>query len=140
MATTKEELPVLGVGYVIVTWHRGTSVVRGLKHLQPPPSFGTKPINQRRCITSSSIGELPCVTNTDEWLNTQSTTEQLGSRQKRQFRVGVPYALIWNGSRRYCATLDLRKTSNRSVTEYWEIPSCIHHAEQPRLRRFGRVL
>ena len=86
------------------------------------------------------IGESPCVTNTDQWLNTQSTTEQLGYQQKRQSRAGVPYALIWNGSRRYCATLDLRKTSNRSVTEYWEIPSCVHHAEQPRLRRFGRVL
>ena len=141
MATTKEELPVLGVGHVVAACHRGTSVVRGLRLLPPlPPIYRTKPINKRHCIYSSSIGELPCVTNTDQWLNTQSTTEQLGSRQKRQSRAGVPYALIWNGSRRYCATLDLRKTSNRSVTEYWEIPSCVHHAEQPRLRRFGRVL
>ena len=26
------------------------------------------------------IGELPYITNTDQWLNTQLTTEQLGSR------------------------------------------------------------
>src|SRR6266702_2308896 len=64
------------------------------------------------------IGELPCVTNTNQWLNTQSTTKQLGSQQKRQSRAGMPYMLIWNRSRRYCTTLDLQKTSNRSVTKY----------------------
>jgi len=145
MATTKEELLVLGVRHVVVTCHRGTSVARSLKLLPFFMDIESNPINQRinqkNCLTSllAYSSRYPCDTNTDQWLNTQSTTEQQGSQQKRQSRAGVPYALIWNGSRRYCATLDLRKTSNRSVTEYWEIPSCVHHAEQPRLRRFGRV-
>ena len=28
------------------------------------------------------------------------------------------------------ATLNLWKTSNKSVTEYWKIPSCVYYAEQ----------
>jgi len=142
MATPKEELPVLGMRQVVVTCRRGTSLARSLKLLALPHSRQQQSLSTNITVPTREvvIGELPCVTNTDQWLNTQSTTEQLGSQQKRQSRAGVPYALIWNGSRRYCATLDLRKTSNRSVTEYWEIPSCVHHAEQPRLRRFGRVL
>ena len=41
-----------------------------------------------------------------------------GDRQALQPSIGVPYALIWNGSQRYCTTLNLRKTSNRSFTKY----------------------
>ena len=41
MATTKEELPVSGMRYVVVTRHRGTSVVRSLK-LVHPPHFSTR--------------------------------------------------------------------------------------------------
>jgi hypothetical protein len=49
---------------MVVTCHHGTSV-------------------QRHCVYSSSmVSYPPCVTNTDQWLNTQSTTEQLGSRQR----------------------------------------------------------
>ena len=104
---------------MVVTCRRGTSVVRSLKLLALPY------FRQLSLLTNITvptqvvvIGELPCVANTDQWLNTQSTTEQLGSRQKRQSRAGVLYTLIWNKSQRYCATLDLRKTSNRSVTKY----------------------
>src|SRR6266567_7642311 len=108
-----------GVRQVVVTCRRGTSVARSLKLLALPHS---NELNLSTNITIPTqvvvIGELPCVTNTNQWLNTQSTTEQLGSRQKRQSRAGVPYALIWNGSQQYYTTLDLWKTSNRSVTKY----------------------
>ena len=131
---------------MVVTCSRGTSVVRVLRLLTiltDPPTSSYQSQSLQPTITVSTrvvIGELPCVTNTDQWLISQSATEQLGYRQKRQSRAGVPYALIWNGSRRYCANLDLRKTGNRSFTEYWEIPSCVYHAEQPCLQRFGCTL
>ena len=41
---------------------------------------------------------------------------------------------------KYLATLNLQKTSNRSVTEYQEILNCIYYAEQLHLQRFSRVL
>src|SRR6266576_4773102 len=106
MATIKEELLVSGVRQVVVTCRRGTSVARSLKLLALPHS---NELSLSTIITVPTrvvvIGELPCITNTDQWLNTQSTTEQLGSRQKRQSHIGVLYALIWNRSRQYCATL-----------------------------------
>jgi len=45
-----------------------------------PHSNETSFINQHHCNPTRVvvIGELPYVTNTDQWLNTQLTTEQLG--------------------------------------------------------------
>jgi hypothetical protein len=133
-------------GY-IVTCCRGTSVARSLKLLALPHFQSINQLTSSYQLAKTGwlrfwpirIG-IPGDTNTDQWLTSLLYHRTARFRQKRQSRAGVPYALIWNGSRRYCATLDLRKTSNRSVTEYWEIPSCVHYAEQPRLRRFGRVL
>ena len=94
MATTKEELLVSGMRHAVVTRYRGTSVVRSLK-LVHPPHFSTITRNNNNnnqtpyCNHSYLAGE----TNTDQWLNTQSTTDQLGYRQKRQSRVGVPIRL-----------------------------------------------
>ena len=82
---------------------------------------------QHHCIYSSSIGDLPCVSNTDQWLNSQSTTEQLGIN-RRDRTCGVRSVtehrnnpvleelisrMLYRGT-----SQDLRKTSNRSVTEY----------------------
>ena len=73
MATTKEELPVLGIkanGYYIrqvaVTYRRGTSVVRNLKFLTP--FFNSQQLSLLTIITVPTrvvvTGELPYVTNT----------------------------------------------------------------------------
>ena len=69
-----------GVRQVVVTCRRGTSVARSFNLLALLYS------NQLSLLTIITvptqvvvIGELPCITNTDQWLNTQSTIEQLGS-------------------------------------------------------------
>ena len=38
---------------------------------------------------------------------------------------------------KHLAILDLRKTSNRSVTKYWEILSCVYYIKQLHLQKFG---
>ena len=64
MATTKEELLVLGVRQVVVTCCRGTSVARSLRLL------ALLHFNELSLLTNITvptrvvvIGELPCVTN-----------------------------------------------------------------------------
>ena len=67
---------------MVVTCRRGTSVARSLRLLALPHSYNSNQLSLLINITVFTqvvvIGELPCVTNTDQWLNTQLTTEQLG--------------------------------------------------------------
>ena len=49
----------------------------------------------------------------------------------------VPNNLAVLAAPKHLATLDLRKTSNRSIIEYWEIPSYVYYAEQPCLQKFS---
>ena len=72
MATTKEELPVLGlkasgnyIRQVAVTCYCGTSVVRNLKFLTPFFVFLTTIINIILFMNCSYVIS-PCDTNTDQ--------------------------------------------------------------------------
>ncbi len=54
MATTKEDLPVLGVRQVVVTCRRGTSVARSLKLLALPYTNNQSSILTNITVTYSS--------------------------------------------------------------------------------------